>query len=60
MMYDYRVQEFNLAHLYLVFGEIGDRTVGLKGGTTDYLIRRYGQYLYPKLWDGVNDIYLGS
>lgn len=57
MMYDYRVQEFNLAHLYLVFGEIGDRTVGLKGGTTDYLIKRYGQYLFPKLWDGVNEIY---
>jgi tryptophan 2,3-dioxygenase len=57
MLYDYRVQEFNLAHLYLVFAEIGDRTVGLKGGTTDYLIRRYAQYLFPKLWDEVNEIY---
>jgi tryptophan 2,3-dioxygenase len=57
MLYDYRVQEFNIAHLYLVFSEIGDRTVGLKGGTTDYLIKRYGQYLFPKLWDSVNEIY---
>jgi tryptophan 2,3-dioxygenase len=57
MIYDYRVQEFNLAHLYLVFGEIGDRTVGLKGGTTDYLIRRYGNYLFPKLWDTINELY---
>lgn len=57
MIYDYRVQEFNLSHLYLVFGEIGDRTVGLKGGTTDYLIKRYGNYLFPKLWDEVNELY---
>jgi len=57
MIYDYRIQEFNLAHLYLVFGEIGDRTVGLKGGTTDYLIKRYGNYLFPKLWDTINNLY---
>ena len=59
MWYDYRVQEFNIAHLYLVFGIIGDRTVGLKGGTTDYLIKRYNQYLFPKLWDSVNSLYVG-
>ncbi len=58
MWYDYRVQEFNLAHLYLVFGEIGDRTVGLKGGTTDYLIKRYNQFLFPKLWDSINELYM--
>ncbi|HEV2225826.1 MAG TPA: hypothetical protein VGR56_03365 [Nitrososphaerales archaeon] len=57
MLYDYRVQEFNLAHLYLVFAEIGDKTVGLKGGTTDYLIKRYSQYLFPKLWEEINEIY---
>jgi tryptophan 2,3-dioxygenase len=57
MIYDYRVQEFNLAHLYLVFAEIGDKTVGLKGGTTDYLIKRYSQYLFPKLWDEINELY---
>lgn len=57
MWYDYRVQEFAIAHLYLVFGIIGDRTVGLKGGTTDFLINRYGTYLFPKLWDSINTLY---
>jgi tryptophan 2,3-dioxygenase len=57
MWYDYRVQEFNIAHIYLVVGEIGDRTVGLKGGTTDYLIRRQSQYLFPELWDSINELY---
>jgi tryptophan 2,3-dioxygenase len=57
MWYDYRVQEFNLAHLYLVFGEIGDKTVGLKGGTTAYLIKRYNKFLFPKLWDSINELY---
>lgn len=57
MWYDYRVQEFAIAHLYLVFGIIGDRTVGLKGGTTDFLIKRYSTYLFPKLWDAVNSLY---
>jgi len=57
MWYDYRVQEFNLAHLYLVFGEIGDKTVGLKGGTTAYLIKRYNKFLFPKLWDSLNELY---
>lgn len=58
MWYDYRVQEFAIAHLYLVFGIIGDRTVGLKGGTTDFLINRYGTYLFPKLWDSINSLYV--
>jgi tryptophan 2,3-dioxygenase len=57
MWYDYRVQEFNLAHLYMVFGEIGDKTVGLRGGTTDYLIKRYNKFLFPKLWDSINELY---
>ncbi len=57
MWYDYRVQEFNIAHIYLVLGEIGDRTVGLKGGTTDYLIKRQSQYLFPELWDSINELY---
>ena len=57
MWYDYRVQEFNIAHIYLVVGEIGDRTVGLKGGTTDYLIKRQGQFLFPELWDSINELY---
>ena len=60
MWYDYRVQEFNLAHLYLVFGEIGDKTVGLKGGTTAYLIKRYNKFLFPKLWDSINELYKDS
>ena len=58
MWYDYRVQEFSIAHLYLVFGIIGDRTVGLKGGTTEFLINRYQKYIFPKLWDSINDLYL--
>ena len=57
MWYDYRVQEFGIAHVYLVVGKIGDRTVGLKGGTTDYLIRRQGEFLFPELWDSINEIY---
>ncbi|MDA4128359.1 MAG: hypothetical protein OK422_02705 [Thaumarchaeota archaeon] len=57
MWYDYRVQEFQIAHIYLVLGEIGDRTVGLKGGTTDYLIRRQSQYLFPELWESINELY---
>jgi tryptophan 2,3-dioxygenase len=57
MWYDYRVQEFGIAHIYLVVGKIGDKTVGLKGGTTDYLIRRQGQFLFPELWDSINEIY---
>lgn len=58
MWYDYRVQEFSIAHLYLVFGIIGDKTVGLKGGTTEFLINRYEKYLFPKLWDSINNLYL--
>ena len=58
MWYDYRVQEFAIAHLYLVFGVIGDRTAGLKGGTTDFLINRYNSYLFPKLWDSINSLYV--
>ena len=58
MWYDYRIQEFSIAHLYLVFGIIGDRTVGLKGGTTEFLINRYQKYIFPKLWDSINDLYL--
>jgi tryptophan 2,3-dioxygenase len=58
MWYDYRVQEFSIAHLYLVFGIIGDRTVGLKGGTTEFLINRYQKYIFPKLWDSINNLYL--
>lgn len=58
MWYDYRVQEFSIAHLYLVFGIIGDRTVGLKGGTTEFLISRYQKYIFPKLWDSINNLYL--
>ncbi len=58
MWYDYRVQEFAIAHLYLVFGIIGDRTVGLKGGTTEFLINRYSSYLFPKLWDSINSLYI--
>ncbi len=57
MLYDYRVQEFNIAHIYLVLGEIGDKTVGLKGGTTDYLIKRQSQYLFPVLWNSVSGLY---
>ncbi len=57
MWYDYRVQEFSIAHLYLVFGIIGDRTVGLKGGTTEFLINRYQRYIFPKLWDSINNLY---
>ena len=57
MWYDYRVQEFNISHIYLVLGEIGDRTVGLKGGTVDYLLKRYEHYLFPELWDSVNSLY---
>jgi tryptophan 2,3-dioxygenase len=57
MWYDYRVQEFNIAHIYLVLGEIGDKTVGLQGGTTDYLIKRQSQYLFPQLWDSINELY---
>jgi tryptophan 2,3-dioxygenase len=57
MWYDFRVQEFNLAHLYMVFGAIGDKTVGLRGGTTDYLIKRYNKFLFPKLWDSINELY---
>ncbi len=57
MWYDYRVQEFNIAHIYLVIGEIGDKTVGLKGGTTKYLIKRQSQFLFPELWDSVNELY---
>jgi len=41
----------------LVFAEIGDKTVGLKGGTTAYLIKRYNKFLFPKLWDSVNELY---
>lgn len=58
MWYDYRVQEFSIAHLYLVFGIIGDRTVGLKGGTTGFLIDRYQKYIFPKIWDSINNLYL--
>ena len=57
MWYDYRVQEFGIAHVYLVVGKIGDRTVGLKGGPTDYLIRRQGEFLFPELWESINEIY---
>ena len=57
MWYDYRVQEFAIAHIYLMVGKIGDRTVGLKGGTTEYLIKRQGNFLFPALWDSVNEIY---
>ena len=57
MWYDYRVQEFSIAHLYLVFGIIGDRTVGLKGGTTGFLIDRYQKYIFPKIWDSINNLY---
>jgi len=57
MWYDYRVQEFGIAHIYLMVGKIGDRTVGLKGGTTDYLIKRQGNFLFPALWDSINDLY---
>lgn len=57
MWYDYRVQEFAIAHIYLMVGKIGDRTVGLKGGTTDYLIKRQGSFLFPGLWDSINDLY---
>jgi tryptophan 2,3-dioxygenase len=57
MWYDYRVQEFAIAHIYLMVGKIGDRTVGLKGGTTDYLIKRQGSFLFPALWDSINDLY---
>lgn len=58
MWYDYRVQEFAIAHLYLVFGIIGDNTPGLKGGTTDFLINRYNAYLFPKLWESINSLYV--
>lgn len=58
MWYDYRVQEFAIAHIYLVFGIIGDRTPGLKGGTTEFLINRYKTYLFPKLWDSINSLYV--
>lgn len=57
MWYDYRVQEFNIAHIYLVIGEIGDKTIGLKGGTTKYLIQRQSQFLFPELWDSINELY---
>jgi tryptophan 2,3-dioxygenase len=57
MWYDYRVQEFAIAHIYLMVGKIGDKTVGLKGGTTDYLIKRQGSFLFPPLWDSINDLY---
>lgn len=57
MWYDYRVQEFAIAHIYLMVGKIGDKTVGLKGGTTDYLIRRQGNFLFPSLWDSINELY---
>jgi tryptophan 2,3-dioxygenase len=57
MWYDYRVQEFAIAHIYLMVGKIGDRTVGLKGGTTDYLIKRQGNFLFPALWDSINELY---
>jgi tryptophan 2,3-dioxygenase len=57
MWYDYRVQEFAIAHIYLVLGKIGDRTVGLKGGTTDYLVKRQGNFLFPPLWDSINELY---
>ncbi|HEV2226841.1 MAG TPA: hypothetical protein VGR56_08575 [Nitrososphaerales archaeon] len=57
MWYDYRVQEFAIAHIYPMVGKIGDRTVGLKGGTTEYLIKRQGNFLFPALWDSVNEIY---
>lgn len=58
MWYDYRVQEFAISHLYLVWGIIGDRTAGLKGGTTDFLIKRYNSYLYPELWSSINSLYV--
>jgi tryptophan 2,3-dioxygenase len=57
MWYDYRVQEFAIAHIYLMVGKIGDTTVGLKGGTTDYLIKRQGSFLFPALWDSINELY---
>lgn len=58
MWYDYRVQEFAISHIYLVFGIIGDRTVGLKGGTSEFLINRYKSYLFPNLWESVNSLYV--
>lgn len=57
MWYDYRVQEFAIAHIYLMVGKIGDKTVGLKGGTTDYLIKRQGEFLFPELWESINGLY---
>lgn len=58
MWYDYRVQEFAISHIYLVFGIIGDRTVGLKGGTSEFLINRYKSYLFPQLWESINSLYV--
>ena len=57
MWYDYRVQEFAIAHIYLMAGKIGDKTVGLKGGTIEYLINRQGNFLFPALWESINEIY---